>query len=77
MQPYRHILAAVDGSESSLHALEQAFKAPDCRITAAAVVPPCRGTLNPRARICRPGSRLPTRKPWPAAVTWPLPGAFP
>jgi nucleotide-binding universal stress UspA family protein len=40
MMPYRHILAAVDGSESSQHALEQAFRAPNCRITAAAVVPP-------------------------------------
>jgi nucleotide-binding universal stress UspA family protein len=39
MQPYRHLLAAVDGSEPSLHALEQAFTWPDCRITTAAVVP--------------------------------------
>jgi len=37
---YNHILAAVDGSEPSRHALEQAPHLPDCRITAAAVLPP-------------------------------------
>ena len=43
MEPYRHILAAVDGSWPSRHALEQAFRLPGCRVTAAAVVPPLPG----------------------------------
>jgi nucleotide-binding universal stress UspA family protein len=47
MKPYRHLLAAVDGSEPSLHALEQAFSLPDCRVTAAAVVPPLPGGIKP------------------------------
>jgi len=40
MTIYRHILAAVDGSEPSQHALEQTLNLPGCRVTAAAVVPP-------------------------------------
>ena len=40
MKPYRHILAAMDGSAPAQHALEQAVRFSDCRITAAAVVPP-------------------------------------
>jgi nucleotide-binding universal stress UspA family protein len=40
MQPYHHILAAVDGSPPSQHALEQAIRFPGCRLTVAAVVPP-------------------------------------
>ena len=46
LKTYQHILAAVDGSEPSLHALEQALRLPDCRITAAAVVPPLPGGLK-------------------------------
>ncbi len=40
MKAYSHLMAAVDGSGPSLHALEQALRLPGCRITAAAVVPP-------------------------------------
>ena len=40
MSTYSHILAAVDGSLPSQHALEQVLRLPDCRISAAAVVPP-------------------------------------
>jgi nucleotide-binding universal stress UspA family protein len=46
MNPYRHILAAVDGSAPSQHALEQALRLPGCRVTAAAVVPPLPGGLK-------------------------------
>jgi nucleotide-binding universal stress UspA family protein len=40
MSTYSHILAAVDGSLPSQHALEQTLSLPGCRVTAAAVVPP-------------------------------------
>jgi nucleotide-binding universal stress UspA family protein len=40
MSTYSHVLAAVDGSLSSQHALEQTLRLPGCRVTAAAVVPP-------------------------------------
>jgi nucleotide-binding universal stress UspA family protein len=46
MQPYQHILAAVDGSAPSQHALEQAERFPGCRLTVAAVVPPLPGDLK-------------------------------
>jgi nucleotide-binding universal stress UspA family protein len=46
MKPYRHILAAVDGSAPSQHALEQVLRLPGCRVTAAAVVPPLPGDLQ-------------------------------
>jgi nucleotide-binding universal stress UspA family protein len=46
LKTYRHLLAAVDGSGPSLHALEQALKLPGCRVTAAAVVPPPPGDLK-------------------------------
>ncbi len=49
MMPYRHILAAVDGSAPAQHALEQAVRFPDCRITIAAVVPPLPGDLKDAA----------------------------
>jgi nucleotide-binding universal stress UspA family protein len=46
MKPYRHILAAVDGSEPAQHALEQALNFVDCRITIAAAVPALPGDLK-------------------------------
>ncbi len=46
MKPYHHILAAVDGSAPSQHALEQTLKLTGCRVTAAAVVPPLPGELK-------------------------------
>jgi nucleotide-binding universal stress UspA family protein len=49
MKPYRHILAALDGSEPAQHALEQALRFPDCRITVVAVVPTLPGDLKAAA----------------------------
>jgi nucleotide-binding universal stress UspA family protein len=46
MKPYQHILAAVDGSTPSQHALEQALRLAGCLVTAAAVVPPLPGDLK-------------------------------
>jgi nucleotide-binding universal stress UspA family protein len=49
MKSYRHILAAIDGSPVSLHALEQALKFTGCQLTIAAVVPPLPGDLKDTA----------------------------
>jgi nucleotide-binding universal stress UspA family protein len=49
MKPYRHILAALDGSEPAQHALEQALRFPDCRITVVTVVPTLTGDLRAAA----------------------------
>jgi nucleotide-binding universal stress UspA family protein len=46
---YRKILAAVDGSESSMHALKEAFKLAqneESWITAVSVIPPYQGDLD-------------------------------
>jgi nucleotide-binding universal stress UspA family protein len=52
MKAYSHLMAAVDGSGPSLHALEQALRLPGCQITAAAVVPP------PPKALPEPGPEL-------------------
>ena len=64
MKAYRHILAAVDGSGPSLHALEQAFRLPGCRVTAAAVVPPFPGNLKEAG----PGVEARLEAPYAAAL---------
>ena len=46
MAKYHHILVAVDGSESSLHALKEAFKLTASWITVVAVAPPYEGDLS-------------------------------
>lgn len=46
MPVYSHILAAVDGSEASQHAFQEALRWPGERLTAAAVVPPPPGGLE-------------------------------
>jgi nucleotide-binding universal stress UspA family protein len=64
MQPYQHILAAVDGSAPSLHALEQALRLPGWLVSAAAVVPPLPG--DPKVAGPQGESRL--RAPYEAAL---------
>jgi len=57
---YNRILVAVDGSDSSLHALEQAFRLVDNWITVVSVAPPYQGDLRlvgvpePQALITEP-----------------------
>jgi len=46
MGRYKRLLVAVDGSEPSLHALEQAFGLTDQQIIVASVVPPYTGDLR-------------------------------
>ncbi len=46
MAKYHRILVAVDGSESSLHALQEAFKLTASWITVVAVAPPYEGDLR-------------------------------
>ena len=64
MKPYRHILAAVDGSDPAQHALEQALRLPDCRVTAAAVVPPLPGD----AKDAGPEGEARLQAPYEAAL---------
>jgi len=49
MGRYKKILAAIDGSESSMHALQESFKFATnekCWITVTSVVPPYVGDLD-------------------------------
>lgn len=64
MPVYRHILAAVDGSEASLHAFREALKWPGERLTAAAVVPRIPGDL----KDARPAVEASLRGPYEEAL---------
>jgi len=70
MSIYNHVLAAVDGSEPSQHALEQTLNLPDCRVTAAAVVPPPPEGLSAAAPELEARLRSPYEKALISSQKW-------
>ena len=70
MSTYNHILAAVDGSPPSQHALEQIPHLPECRVTAAAVLPPPPQGLPAATPELEAHLRSPYDKALAAAQKW-------
>jgi nucleotide-binding universal stress UspA family protein len=70
MSTYSHILAAVDGSLPSQHALEQIPSLPGCRVTAAAVVPPPPGGLGDLSPELEARLRAPYEKALASCQKW-------
>jgi nucleotide-binding universal stress UspA family protein len=70
MSTYNHILAAVDGSPPSQHALEQIPGLPARRVTAAAVVPPPPGGLGDLSPELEARLRAPYEKALASCQEW-------
>jgi len=70
MSTYKHILAAVDGSSPSQHALEQLPRLPGLRVTAAAVVPPPPGDLGDLSPELEARLRAPYEKALASSQKW-------
>ena len=70
MSTYNHILAAVDGSTPSQHALEQIPSLPVRRVTAAAVVPPPPGGLGDLSPELEARLRAPYEKALASCQKW-------